>query len=62
MTDENPIDSKVIKQLLSFIQKVKEQSKRAKGFKTNTVAIKDYLTNFISFLKSKPSRIQQSQK
>jgi hypothetical protein len=62
MTDENPIDSKVIKQLLGFLQKVKEQSRRAKGFKTNTVAVKEYLTSFISFLKSNAGPIQQSRK
>jgi hypothetical protein len=47
-------ESRVMQSLNRFIKKMKEQSKRQKGFKTNSAAIKDYLTNFITFLKNKP--------
>lgn len=43
-----------MKSIVKFIEKMKEQSKRQRGFKTNSTAIKDYLTYFISFLKNKP--------
>jgi DNA primase large subunit len=52
LTDEYSINSKVIQKIFSFVKTMNEQSKKQKGFKTNTTAIKDYLYEFISFLKS----------
>lgn len=36
-----------------FIKMMKEQARKQKGFKTNTNAIRDYLFQFITYLKSK---------
>jgi len=41
-----------MKRIFTFIKNIKEQSKKQKGFKTNTNAIKDYLFQFVSYLKS----------
>ena len=52
LTDEFEVNSKVIKKIFGFIKTMNEQSKKQKGFKTNTNAVKEYLFEFISFLKS----------
>lgn len=43
LTDEYGSESAIMKKIYSFIRSVKEQSKKQKGFKTNTNSIKDYL-------------------
>jgi len=50
-----------MKSIVKFISKIKEQSKKQKGFKTNSVAIKEYLFQFISYLKGKVTYIQEIQ-
>jgi len=37
--------------IFAFTKKMKDQSKKQKGFKTNSTAIKDYLFQLISFIK-----------
>jgi hypothetical protein len=53
LTEEYSAASVVMRKISSFIKSMKEQAKKQKGFKTNTNAIRDYLFQFISFLKSK---------
>lgn len=50
-----------MKKISSFIRNMKEQAKKQKGFKTNTNAIRDYLFQFITYLKSKIAAIKTNQ-
>lgn len=52
LTDEYPPESVVMQRIGRFIRTMKEQARKQKGFKTNTNAIRDYLFQFITFLKS----------
>lgn len=50
-----------MKKVYAFIKNMKEQAKKQKGFKTNTNAIRDYLFQFITYLKSKIVAIKTNQ-
>lgn len=50
-----------MKKISAFIKNMKEQAKKQKGFKTNTNAIRDYLFQFITYLKSKIDVIKINQ-
>ncbi len=58
LTDEYPPESPLMQHVGRFIRTMKEQARKQKGFKTNTNAIRDYLFQFITFLKSTPVPIQ----
>lgn len=62
MVDELGKDSKVVKAVEGYVSKMREQSKRQKGFKTNSVAIKEYLTSFMNFLKTRTDLIEEIHK
>jgi hypothetical protein len=40
ISDEHDKDSRIMKSLFDFILKLKDHSKKQKGFKTNSVAVK----------------------
>jgi hypothetical protein len=47
-----------MRKIFAFTKKVKDQSKKQKGFKTNTTAIKDYLFQLISYIKGNSQSMQ----
>lgn len=57
--DELGKESEVVKAIETYIRKVRERSNRQKGFKTNPIAIKEYLTNFMNFLKTRADLIEE---
>jgi hypothetical protein len=52
LTDEYPPESPLMRKVASFIRSMKEQARKQKGFKTSTNAIRDYLFQLITYLKS----------
>jgi hypothetical protein len=54
ISDEVGREGRVMNTLRKFVEKMREQSRRQKGFKTNSSSIKEYLSSFIDFLKGRP--------
>lgn len=59
IVDELGKQSKIVRAVEGYIRKMHEQSKRQKGFKTNPIAIKEYLTSFMNFLKTRIDLIEE---